>query len=308
MSDKTSKDSTKLHNINELSKVYLDYCQIYYRGPDGKPTTAAQRIRGVLKYLTAQAGELPPSDYTPLMLKEYQRICIDNDLARTTINHYVGEVKKFFKWGVSEEQVHPMAHHALTTVPNLKPGRSLARETEPVGPVEAEDIYAIRPWISDTFWRLIGIQMLTGARGGEVITLRGVDLDRKREIWRVELKHHKTQYRGKKRILLFGSKAQEILGPIIHVDFPEQYIFSPNGGRRPYRTKTYRAAIARACKRAGISSWSPHRLRHTSATMVRERFGLEATQVYLGHSSLAAAQVYAEANEDLAYNIAKEIG
>ena len=31
--------------------------------------------------------------------------------------------------------------------------------------------------------------------------------------------------------------------------------------------------------------WSPNRLRHSAATAIRQRFGLEAAQVPLGHAS-----------------------
>ena len=39
-----------------------------------------------------------------------------------------------------------------------------------------------------------------------------------------------------------------------------------------------------ACKAAALPHWHPHQLRHTHATEVRRRFGLEAAQVALGHS------------------------
>lgn len=70
----------------------------------------------------------------------------------------------------------------------------------------------------------------------------------------------------------------------------------------------YPEAVRKACDLAGIDRWTPHRLRHTAATRIRERFGLEATQVFLGHANIAATQIYAEADRELAYNIAEEIG
>jgi len=46
--------------------------------------------------------------------------------------------------------------------------------------------------------------------------------------------------------------------------------------------------------------WSPNRLRHLRATMVRERFGLEVASCVLGHSGLKVTEVYAERNEKAA--------
>lgn len=63
-----------------------------------------------------------------------------------------------------------------------------------------------------------------------------------------------------------------------------------------------------ACKASALPHWHPHQLRHTHATEVRRRFGLEAAQVALGHSSADVTQVYAERNLGLAVQVAQQIG
>ena len=63
-----------------------------------------------------------------------------------------------------------------------------------------------------------------------------------------------------------------------------------------------------ACKASALPHWHPHQLRHTHATEVRRRFGLEAAQVALGHSSADVTQVYAERNLTLAVQVAAQIG
>jgi integrase len=78
-------------------------------------------------------------------------------------------------------------------------------------------------------------------------------------------------------------------------------------GRR-YGVPAYDRAIARACEKAGVPLWRPNQLRHTHATEVRRRYGLEAAQVALGHSSADITQVYAERDLSLAERVAREIG
>jgi integrase len=99
-----------------------------------------------------------------------------------------------------------------------------------------------------------------------------------------------------------------------------------------YTTASYGAAVARAvktantaqacarckplnpdercadCKGAVIPHWHPHQLRHTHATEVRRRYGLEAAQVALGHSQAQITEVYAERDLALAAKVAKQIG
>lgn len=54
--------------------------------------------------------------------------------------------------------------------------------------------------------------------------------------------------------------------------------------------------------------WSPNQLRHTRATEIRERFGIEAAQVVLGHSEADTTQIYAERDFEAARTIMREIG
>jgi integrase len=49
-------------------------------------------------------------------------------------------------------------------------------------------------------------------------------------------------------------------------------------------------------------------LRHNAATTVRQKFGLEAAQVVLGHSKADVTQVYAERDQRLAVEVARQVG
>lgn len=86
-----------------------------------------------------------------------------------------------------------------------------------------------------------------------------------------------------------------------------------------YDTTGYRRAVVRAVERANadarltgrpcIAPWFPLQLRHTFATEVRRRFGLEQAQILLGHSSAAVTDaVYAERDAQRAREIALLIG
>lgn len=54
--------------------------------------------------------------------------------------------------------------------------------------------------------------------------------------------------------------------------------------------------------------WHPHQLRHTAATELRRKYGLEAAQVILGHKQLTVTQVYAEKNVAAAEQIMRQVG
>ena len=75
-----------------------------------------------------------------------------------------------------------------------------------------------------------------------------------------------------------------------------------------YTTGSYRRAIHRACEKIGIPKWSPNRIRHTAATEIRRKYGLEAAQTVLGHSNAAVTEIYAERDLALASAIAEQLG
>ncbi len=49
-------------------------------------------------------------------------------------------------------------------------------------------------------------------------------------------------------------------------------------------------------------------MRHSAATAIRARFGLEAAQVVLGHAKADTTEIYAEKDAGLAMRIAAEAG
>ena len=59
----------------------------------------------------------------------------------------------------------------------------------------------------------------------------------------------------------------------------------------------------KACKKAGIPRWSPHRLRHTRGTYLRKKYGVEVAQVILGHETLPATLIYAERDYEKAVEV-----
>lgn len=54
--------------------------------------------------------------------------------------------------------------------------------------------------------------------------------------------------------------------------------------------------------------WSPNQLRHSAATYLRKRFGLDAARVILGHSTPAITEVYAELDRAQAIKVMGEVG
>jgi integrase len=100
--------------------------------------------------------------------------------------------------------VQPGVYQALAAVEGLKKGRTSARETQPVKPVEDVVVEATLPHLPSVVADMVRFQRLTGCRPGEVCHLRPMDLDRSREVWAFTPASHKTEHHEHSRIIFVG--------------------------------------------------------------------------------------------------------
>jgi integrase len=57
-----------------------------------------------------------------------------------------------------------------------------------------------------------------------------------------------------------------------------------------------------------LPTWAANQLRHSAATEIRKRFGLEAAQVALGHAAADVTRVYGERDAEKGREVARKIG
>jgi integrase len=227
----------------------------------------------------------------------------------------------------------------LTAVEGLKHGRSDAKEAKTIGPVPEAFVEAVLPLVTPPVRALIELQRLTGARSGELCVMRACDIDMTRRIWTFKPQRHKNQFREHGREIYLGPKCQEIIKPFLKPVL-DAYLFSPAEAREDYyrqlrakrktpvqpsqvcrrkkcprrlpgaryTTGSFRRAIIKACERANVPTWHPHQLRHLAGTRLRKEFGLEVSRILLGHKSVMATQIYAEADKAAAIEVISRVG
>lgn len=296
-------------SVNELALAYLTHAETYYRHPDGRPTSEVSNVRAAIRHVRSLYGHVSVGDFGPVALEAVRAAMVASGVARTTVNAWVGVVRRIVRWGVAQEMVRPEVLTALTALAPLKAGRCHARETEPVRAVADATVEATLPYIPSTVADMVMVQRLTGARPGEVRTMRGGEIDRTDvAAWVYRPAHHKTRHRGRDRTVYIGPRAQAVLAPYL-LAYGDGYLFrSERGTARCYRRDSYRQAIVRACRRAGVPAWHPNQLRHSAATALRAAYGVEASRVVLGHTEISTTEIYAERDASLAKRIVGETG
>jgi integrase len=215
--------------VVEVADAYWQFAQGYYRDKAGNPSRWLDQIRLVLeKQLSALYGRTLAAEFGPKAFKAVRHKMIDAGQSRKYINQMMSIVKRCFKWAASEELVPASVYHSLQTVEGLRIGRTSAHETEPIKPVPDAVVDATLSCLPVVVADMVRFQRLTGARPGEVCQLRPGDIDRSngREVWEYQPATHKTQYRGRERIIHIGPKAQAVIAPYLLRD-PQSNCFQP---------------------------------------------------------------------------------
>jgi len=275
--------SVKGITVVEVAQRFVTHARTYYR-KEGKMTAEPGNIILAFKPLIELYGRTPAAEFGPKGLKAVRQRMVDRKVTRRYINRHIERIKRMFKWAVAEELVPPSSYHALQAVAGLRFGRTEAPEPDPVRPVPEELIEPVKQLCSRQVAAIIDIQLLTGARPGEVLIMRPIDFDMSNDVWIYTPARHKTQHHGHVRTIPIGPKAQEVLRPFLTHRPIHAYLFSPEEaeaeryaeqhklrvtplscGNRPrkrrddrparklgdhYDRTSYTRAIARACEQA----------------------------------------------------------
>ncbi len=330
--------------VSELILAFIEHATKHYRHADGRPTGELDNYRHALRPLRRLFGETLAREFGPLRLRALREAMIQDGLCRTTINARIHRVRRCFRWAASMELVPGAVVEALNTVVSLQRGRCNARESPGVRPVAWEDVEATLPFLPAAVEAMVQIMRYSNCRAEDVVMMRPCDLTRDGDVWLYRRQSHKNAWREDnsplhKRVVHLGPYCQAVLRPFL--DRPtDAFMFSPRESRAAYQlaraarrktkrtpsemkhrrkknpkrgpgdhytTNTFQQTIRRTCRKQGIPVWKVLQIRHSRATEVRERYGVEGAAASLG-DTVEAAQIYAEKNRKLAEQIAREIG
>lgn len=216
---------------------------------------------------------------------------VNKDISNRSINRKVSSLNSYYKFLIKTEviDVNPLAKHkALKVSKKIQVPFSETEVSVVLNDIEFSNNYE---GIRDR--SIMELFYTTGIRRSELIGIKLTDIDFQSKVLKVIGKRNKERY-----IPLLDSlishlkqylKTRDELEKIIDVE----YLFLTKKGVKIYETLVYRIINKYFGFASSKLKKSPHVLRHSFAThLLNKGADLNAVKELLGHTSLAATQVY----------------
>lgn len=218
-----------------------------------------------------------------------------NEISNRSINRKLSALNSFYKFLLKTEtiQINPLAKHKALKTPK--------KVQIPFSQTEIENVLDFLDF-DDSFEGLrdkliIELFYSTGIRRIELVQLKLSDINLSQKTLKVLGKRNKERYLPLlnsvlKTINEYILKREEIIN-----SQNSEYVFLTSKGNKIYETLVYRVINSYFSKASTKVKKSPHILRHSFAThLLNQGADLNAVKELLGHSSLAATQIYTHSN------------
>ena len=223
---------------------------------------------------------------TQLMVRSWVLSLMDSGLSSRSVNRKIASLRAYFKFALKREEIQS---NPLEQIKLLKVQKDLPAFADENQFSEVLD----STQFSSTQERVI-IELLygTGIRLSELLELKEADFLKESGTIKVLGK------RNKERVIPMAKPLQELIHQFISENknqnrHPNSYLIVNTQGGKAYPMMIYRVVKRFLNQVQSTDKKSPHALRHSFAThLLNKGADLNAVKDLLGHSSLAATQVY----------------
>ncbi|MGL5683635.1 MAG: tyrosine-type recombinase/integrase [Marinifilaceae bacterium] len=226
---------------------------------------------------------------TSKMIRRWEMQLMDGGYSATSVKRKVSSLKTFFRY---QEREGLITKNPTEVIKGPKSGKRL-----PVFIAEdkMEELLSERYFANDFVGirdrLLLTLIYCTGLRRSEVTGLKWDDIDMSRRVLRVLGKGNKQREIPLLDVLI--DLLSTFMSQLRLNGIDEKYVFVDEQGMLLTSYRVYRIVVNYLSRVTTQTKCSPHTLRHSFATcMLNNGAPIEAIKELLGHSSLAATQVY----------------
>lgn len=244
-----------------------------------------------LKFVTEAYGSGHIQDVNYSQIRRWIVLLVEAKISNRTINRKISSLNSYYKFLIKTESIpsNPLSKHkALKTAKKIQIPFSQKEMEDVMQILESEtDFEGVRNRL------IVELFYATGIRRIELIQIKLKDIDITNKTLKVIGKRNKERLIPLLDTVLSTAKHyMELRATLKIVEHPE-FLFLTKKGLKIYETLVYRIINEYFSKASLKVKKSPHILRHSFAThLLNEGADLNAVKELLGHSSLAATQVY----------------
>jgi len=270
---------------------FIDYLKFEKRYSNHTIISYGNDLSSFFNYLKYQYETNKLNDISHSIIRGWMASLKEQQLTARSINRKISSLRSFLKFHLKQGNITQLPT-ANTVAPKMnKRLPAFLKEPETLQLLESLNS-STEDWKSLNAKMLISLFYATGMRLSELINLKERQLDFGRSQVRVLGKGNKE------RIIPVN---KEIIAAIRHYqdlkrkefDTKEEVLLVTEKGKKMYPRYAWLAVNRSLALSSTLDKKSPHVLRHTFAThLMNNGADLNAVKELLGHSSLAATQVY----------------
>jgi integrase/recombinase XerC len=278
-------------NNQEIIQPFLDYLKFQKRYSQHTIISYENDLISFFDFIEIQFGSMPLADINTSFVRSWLASLKENKISSKSINRKISALKSFFKYQLKNGLllVSPMGAIISPKVSKRLP--------QFVAEKDINDLFAYMEfpdtWDGKTDKLLLQILYNTGMRRAELVGLKESQIDKGNSSIKVLGKGNKERVLPVSTELINSLLEYMSAKRVLFEEFDSTVVLVNKKGRQLDPKQVYNVVKKYLSEVTTIDKKSPHILRHSFAThLMNNGADLNAVKELLGHSSLAATQIY----------------